>query len=69
MGSNYFVWGNNNSPQQVRCQIQEEEPTSAWCLWETAHHFFCGSGTMDGCCTVASWGHVGTIGSGCTVTS
>ena len=29
---------------------------------------FCGSGEMDGCCAVASWRSVGTIGGGCAVT-
>ncbi len=39
-----ILFGVTTIPQQVRCWIQEEEPTSAWCLWETTHQFLVGQG-------------------------
>ena len=59
MGSDYINWGNNDSPQQVRCRIQEEEPTWAWCLWETAHQFLADQGQWS---AAAPWPHGGLRG-------
>ena len=60
MGSEYFVWGNNDSPAGEMLDSGRGTNVGMVPLGDDSS-IFGGSRTMDGCCAVASWRSAGTI--------